>query len=83
MLATAFDEENGVLDAPPSMTPDDCEPLSVWRGVNEAGQPVVISCWKPTEDEWVEMRRTGRVWVVVCGPTMPPIAPMGTSPFRR
>lgn len=71
-----------MLDSPPGMAADDCEPLSIWRGRNADGVPVVISCWKPTDDEWTEMRRTGRVWVVVCGQTMPPIAPMGTSPFR-
>ncbi len=81
MIATAFDEENQVLDAPPGMTVDECEPLSVWRGNDVAGNPVVISCWKPTTEEWAEMRRTGRLWIIVHGHSMPPIAPVGISPF--
>jgi hypothetical protein len=83
MLATAFDEENAVLDAPAGMTPEQCEPLSVWRGNDESGAPVVISCWKPTAEEWEEMRRTGRVWIIVHGLSMPPLVPVGSSPFRR
>lgn len=83
MVATAFDEENCVLDSPPGMTPDECEPLSVYRGIDDAGNPVVISCWKPTQEEWASMRATGRIWIVIHGETMPPIAPLGVSPFVK
>jgi hypothetical protein len=82
MIATAFDEENDVLDAPAGVTPDECEPLSVWRGPMEGGTPVVISCWKPTAEEMAEIQRTGRVWIIVMGGTMPPIAPVGFNPFQ-
>ena len=81
MIATAFNEENGVLDAPPGVSPEACSMLSVWRGEMEGGIPVVISCWKPTPEEWEEMRRTGRVWVIIQGHTMPPIAPTGINPW--
>ena len=81
MIATAFDEENGVLDAPPGMTPEECQMLSVFRGVTEFGVPVVISCWKPTAEEWEEMRRSGRVFLMVMGQTMPPVFVSGVNPF--
>lgn len=81
MIATAFDEENAVLDKPPDWEGDSCECLSVWRGDDSAGNPAVISCWKPTAEEWEEMRRTGRVWIIIHGHSMPPIAPVGISPF--
>jgi hypothetical protein len=81
MMPTAFDEENGVLDRPHEMSIDECEPLSVWQGETETGQPVVISCWKPTQDELAEIQRTGRVWLFVFGRSMPPVALMGFSPF--
>lgn len=83
MMPSAFDEENAVLDAPPGMTADQCESLSVWRGIDQAGNPVVISCWKPTAEEWIEMKRTGRLWIIIHGRSMPPIAPVGISPFIR
>lgn len=81
MVATAFNEENAVLDSPPGMTPEECEMLSVYRGVDEAGNPVVISCWKPTQEEWAAMRNSNRVWLIVYGNTMPPVALCGVSPF--
>ncbi len=80
MVPTAFDEENGVLDRPPGMSDDECGPLSVWRGMM-GKSPVVISCWKPTTEEMEEIKRTGRVWLLVVGESMPPIAPIGISPF--
>lgn len=81
MVPTGFDEENGVLNPPPGMSPDECEALSVWRGPQENGTPVVISCWKPTAEELAEINRTGRVWLLVLGLTMPPIQPTGHYPF--
>lgn len=81
MMASAFDEENTVLDPPPGVDPDDVSVLSVYRGAMPDGRPVVISCWKPTAEEWDEMRRTGRIWVVILGENMPPISPTGYYPF--
>jgi hypothetical protein len=82
MKPTAFDEETGVLDAPLGMSPDECEPLSVYRGNMQDGTPCVISCWKPTAEEIAEIQRTGRVWIIVMGQTMPPISPTGHYPFE-
>lgn len=81
MIATAFDEENSVLDPPPGMTVDDVHCLSVFRGKMENGIPVVVSCWKPDAEEWEEMRRTGRVWLMVMVETMPPVAMVGHNPW--
>lgn len=82
MHATAFDEENMVLNPPYGMTTEECEPLSVWVGLLSNGCPAVISCWKPTKEEMEEIKRTGRIWVSVMGQTMPPIAPSGFNPFK-
>lgn len=82
MIPTAFDEDNCALGRHPGMTDEECGPLSVFRGNDECGNPVVISCWKPTKEELEEINRTGRIWVIIHGHTMPPIAPCGISPFR-
>lgn len=82
MIATAFDEENGVLDKPPGMSAEDCDALSVWRGLLQNQMPVVISCWEPTVEELAEINRTGRVWLMIVGPTMPPACLAGVSPFK-
>lgn len=82
MIATAFDEETGVLDPPPGMTHEECDCLSVWRGLVN-GLPTVISCWKPTTEEMEEIRKTGRVWLWVLGDTIPPVHLAGVSPFKQ
>lgn len=82
MFPASFDESNLVLDKPDDMTHDQCDPLSVFRGNTNDGLPVVISCWKCTAEELKEIQRTGRVWVMVYGITMPPIAPTGIKPFE-
>lgn len=82
MTAAAFDEDNAVLGPPPGMGEEEVFSLSVFRGPNEDGQPVVVSCWKPTREELEEINRTGRVWLIVMGHTMPPVMLEGIKPFR-
>lgn len=82
MVPTGFHEENGTLDKPADMSYDQCDPLSVWHGVvGEPPLPVFISCWKLTETEILEVLRTKRVWLMVCGEQMPPVKLFGTTPF--
>jgi len=85
MVPSAFDEETGVIDPPPGWTPEECAPLSVYRGPLQveggAVVPVVVSCWKPDAQELAEINRTGRVWLIVWGATMQPAALAGVNPF--
>lgn len=80
MIATAFDEDNAVLGPPKGKSEEEVHSLSVHKGMMGVS-PVVISCWKPTKEELEEINRTGRVWLVVCGNTMPPVMVEGISPF--
>lgn len=82
MIPVAFDEENAVLDSPPQIA-DICEPLSVWVGQSQTGIPLVISCWKVTLEEIIEIQRTGRIWLTVMGAGMPPVQVSGTKPFEE
>lgn len=82
MIATAFDEENGIASKPPSMGADECAALSIFSGFNTDGVPVVISCWKITKEELEEFNRTGRIWLIVCGKSMPPVALTAVNPFK-
>jgi hypothetical protein len=81
MEACAFDEKNAILGPPPGVSDEVVTHLSVRRTRTLDGTPVVISCWKPTAEEWEEMKRTGRVWLVVWGENMPPCALCGVKPF--
>lgn len=82
MIAASFDESNAVLGRPPSMTHEDCDPLSVLLTQMESGHPCVVSCWKVTAEELAEINRTGRVWLMVLGETMPPVVVCGVKPIR-
>ncbi len=83
MIPSAFDEENAILDPPPGVPQEAIASISVYRGELDNGCPAMISCWKPTQEELAEIQRTGRVWVLVMGHTVPPIAITGISPFSR
>ena len=78
---SSFDEENCVLEASPGTTFENCEALSVLCSTNQAGVPVVVSCWKFSREEMDEINRTGRVWLVIGGASMPAAYLMGMSPF--
>lgn len=81
MVPASFDESNAVLGRPANMGTDECECLSVLRTETSEGTPVVVSCWKCTPEELEEIKRTGRVWLVIYGVTMPPAALCGAKPF--
>lgn len=83
MVPSGFDQADTVLDAPEGMAPDECESLNVWRGSDQEGRPIVISCWKPTREELDEINRTGRVWLFIWGHTMPPAGVTGFFPFEQ
>lgn len=74
MVPTAFDEKTTVLDAP------DGVPLSITRGViNDT--PVMVSCWKMTQEELEEFQRTGRIWLIVRGQIHPQVLLTAQKPF--
>lgn len=78
---SAFAESNAVLDRPPGMTDEQCGPLNVCRAVDPDGVPIVVSCWKFSREELDEVNRTGRVWLLIWGRTMPPAAIAGCNPI--
>jgi len=77
MVPANFPESNLVLGKPAEMTNEDCDPLCVQRGVvlldEQQPFPVVKSCWKLTADELEQVNKTGRVWLVILGYSMPPV----------
>ncbi len=78
MVPSSFAESDDFLNPPDSMK-DDCLPLSIARR-EFGGYPGVISCWRPTAEELAEINKTGRVWLVVIGQTMPPVILDGRKP---
>ena len=83
MVPTDFDESTDYLNPPPGTDPDQVVPLNVYQGKDSDGIPVCISCWKVTREELDEITRTGRVWLVLYGVTMPPARLDGLTPFAK
>lgn len=77
MLPCNFDESNITLGPPEGMTEDEVHSLRAYKGFGQ-----VITCWKPTVEELLEIQQTGRVWLRVMGDTMPPAALSGLNPWR-
>jgi hypothetical protein len=82
MIPTNFPESNFVLDKPPSMSHDECDPLCVHIGQLSTGQPAIVSCWKLTKDEVTLLLETGRLWLIVLNTQMPPVSLSVESPFK-
>lgn len=81
MEPTSFEQSNVILSPPEGTDLDKCEVLSVFKGNDRDGQPVVISCWKLTKEELEELVKYGRVWLIVSGETTPPVALTAVSPW--
>lgn len=79
MIPISFAESNLVLDKPPSMTRDQCDPLNV---LYFQKQGAIISCWKLTVEELEEIKKTGRIWLNVRGHVMPPVSLTTKQPFK-
>jgi hypothetical protein len=81
---TSFPESNDHFDKPSDLTYEQCEVLSVYKGLDSiSGLPVIISCWKPTKAELEEINKTGRIWLFIYGTTMPPSCLGGLNPFKE
>lgn len=66
MRPVVFPGHNVVLQPPASMP--DVSPLPVRRSGN-----VVVSCWEMEPGDLDEVNRTGRVYLIVEGPTHAPL----------
>jgi len=81
MIAASFEEANKVFDKPTTMSHDECESLSVLQSIDQNGNPVIVSCWKPTQEELDEITKTKRVWCIFYGTGIPPHCLSGIKPF--
>jgi len=79
MIPASFEESNFVLSRPPDMTEEQCDPLCVFMD----GEHHVVSCWKLAAEEKSEFERTGRIWLVVFGATMPAVSLTAIKPIEQ
>lgn len=79
MFPVAFEGSDIVLSKPNETTHDEVECLSVQRVMN-GRHMAVLSCWRVTKEELEEISKTGRIWLMVMGETMPPVCLDGVKP---
>jgi hypothetical protein len=73
-----FPQANLTLKPAPG-TEDTVVPLRVYAPPE---QDFVLSCWQLSADELKMVQETGKVWLVVYGPTSYPVAIYGGDPFN-
>lgn len=83
MFPSDFEGSDTALSKPPNMTDEECDPLCVQHVTCVSDIPGVMSCWKLTAEELAEVNRTGRIWLIVAGETMPPVILSGIKPIAE
>lgn len=72
MTAIDFPQSNKTYVSPEGME-DRCHELHVWQGTLQ-GDPVIVSCWQPTEDEIARILVGEPVFLLVVGQGTPPVS---------
>ena len=82
--SAAFDEANINLGSPEGCTEEQVRTIRAWMGkYPDSGQPVIITCWKPSVADLEEIKKTGRIWLHLWGKVMPPVCLTTDFPFER
>lgn len=79
MKPVDFPNRNFIYQKPPNMTDEECSPLPVFKGRDEMNYPVVISCWDLSEQDMEQLRKTGKIYLMMY--TAGPICPVCVTPF--
>ena len=77
--AEEFVESNKTFLAPEDMP--ECQPLKVWQGNQQDGTPVIISKWKPSEADLIELNNGGFIYQYIIGTSLPPTHLCCENPF--
>lgn len=81
--AVEFPESNFTFSKPSSMTDEQCAPLHVWKGKDDGGTPVIISCWQLSKEDLEEIQKNGKIYLTICGTGMPPVSLQTETPFVK
>ena len=82
MLPKHFKEANFTFEKPKSMTDEQCMDLSVFKGADTSGQPVIVSCWQFSKEDLEEIQKTGLIYLQISGHGMPPVSLYTENPFN-
>lgn len=82
MQPTSFKQTNKVYTSGDNPNTDQL-PVAVCLNTEQTGGeeiPLVVSCWKLSEQEIANIQRTGVMWIACMG-GQPPIRPIAEDPF--
>lgn len=74
MRPTQHPTNNDVLQAPPGVSHEECQPLAITRVMYDNGMPAVWSFWMPSAAEKAAIAAGAPVRMSCWGRTHPPIA---------
>lgn len=77
-----FKEVNTVHTKPEGMSEEQCGDLPTYTHVGPHGEVTNISCWEFTPEDLKELNETGKLWLFVSSPTLPPIGMNTANPFK-
>jgi hypothetical protein len=87
MTPVTFPEQNNEFKKPSDLTDDQCASLPVWQGAIQFPDglklPAIVSCWRLSEEELEEIKRTGVVWLSVIGTGTPPVCVFAENPLKN
>ena len=76
-----FPQSNNSLGAPQGQE-EEVYPLPIYKSEpTDPNGPYHISCWELSKEELEEVKKTGKIWLHVFGPTTYPICVMGLDPW--
>lgn len=81
MIPIEFKEANFTFVKPANMTDEQCMSLPVYKGVDSAGFPIIISCWQLNKEDLEEIQRTGCVYLMIVSNSQPPVSLHIETPF--
>jgi hypothetical protein len=84
MKAIYFNGANDVMGRPAGSTAEECEDGIVHRGIDaETGWPVFTLCFKMSDEELEEFKKSGKLFVQLYGEGMPPVGMSTWNPVEQ
>lgn len=83
MDAVEFKEQNLVFRKPNDMTDKQCRSLPVYKGKTDEGYPIIVSCWKLSEEDLEEVKKSGLIYLSMLSEGIQPVALSVASPFKE
>jgi len=83
MQPVSFEESNCTYENNGGISINGIDVASAFQGHTKDDIPIVVTCWKMTEEELEEFQRTGRIWVLTLGHVIPIQQLFATKPLER